>query len=310
MSGLPDNGSRKTVVADPDGEFRQNYNRVNFMFQHALATDPIFDLESLLELSMRMPDHRDTYWSNGNVAVSNDWDAGTAGRISLQNTIRHIEHNNSIVILKHTEQDPIFAPVLQNVLATMIDLSGDAMRCDVSIGEVLILISSPGRITPYHMDAEVNFLLQVRGDKSFHIFDHTDRTLVTDLQLENFYSDGAGHAIYNSGRQDECTAYDLRAGYGVHLPVVAPHWVQNGDNVSVALSVNYELKSIARLAQLHRFNRKLRHLGIRPSAPGQSIWRDNMKLSASNGLSKFRSLTRRDVKAQPYDVWTPPGATS
>ena len=39
------------------------------------------------------------------------------------------------------------------------------MRTDVTIGEVLILVSSPGRITPYHMDSETNFLLQVTGSK-------------------------------------------------------------------------------------------------------------------------------------------------
>ncbi len=90
----------------------------------------------------------------------------------LQDTITHIEHNDSIVILKHTEQDPVFAPLLQSVLATIVELAGERMRSDATIGEVLILVSSPGRITPYHMDSETNFLLQITGDKWFHIFDH------------------------------------------------------------------------------------------------------------------------------------------
>jgi hypothetical protein len=294
------------TVADPAGQFEANYNRRNFMFAHELARHPLFELPSLVELSRRMPDHRDTYWSNGNVAVDNTWDVGTAGRYSLQDTIANIEHNNSIVILKHTEQDPVFAPVLHNVLESMIDLSGERMRTDVTIGEVLILVSSPGRVTPYHMDAEVNFLWQIRGEKTFYIFNQNDRSLVTDFELENFYAVSANHAVYRPERLADATAYELRAGFGLHLPVTAPHWVQNKDNVSVALSVNYELRSVGRLVELHRFNRKLRRLGINPSPPCTSKWRDDLKVAAGKGLRAVRSLGRRDASTSPYPVWTPP----
>ncbi len=180
--------SSPPVVADHDGQFRRNYNRVNFMFKHELAGNPLFELASLVDLTRRMPDHGEHYWANGKVAVNNTWSEGTVGRQSLQDTITNIERNDSIVILKHTEQDPLFAPVLQNVLARLIELSGERMRCDVTIGEVLILVSSPGRITPYHMDSETNFLLQVTGNKLFHIFDQTDRTLVTDRAIIGYAS--------------------------------------------------------------------------------------------------------------------------
>jgi len=68
----------------------------------------------------------------------------------------------------------------------------------------------------------------------------------------------------------DANAYDLRAGFGIHVPVNAPHWVQNHDNVSVALSVTYELRSVDRLTELHRINRRLRSLGLSPSPPGTS----------------------------------------
>jgi len=65
----------------------------------------------------------------------------------LDETIVNIEHNDSLVILKHTEQDPVYGPLLQQILRRVIDLSGTQMRCDVKVGEVLILISSPNRVT-------------------------------------------------------------------------------------------------------------------------------------------------------------------
>jgi hypothetical protein len=292
------------MIDDPNGDFRRNYNRANFMFAHQLAGHPLFELPSLVELSHRLAGDRDTYWSNGGVKVTNDWTEGTVGRLSLQETIRGIEHNNSIVILKHTEQDPVYAPVLQATLARMLELSGERMRSDVTIGEVLILVSSPGRITPYHMDAEVNFLLQIRGDKTFYVFDHTDRDLVTHQELENFYAVSANNAVYRPEWQQRASAYDLKAGYGVHIPVTAPHWVQNSNNVSVALSVNYELKSTERLQRLHRFNRKLRRFGVTPTPPLVSPWRDGIKLAAAGGVEALRSVAK-PAPAQPYGVWKP-----
>src|SRR5215470_7249157 len=118
------------LLSDPQGLFRQNYNRKTFCFAHGLASSPLFDLQSLIELSRRMPDHRDTYWSNGKVAVGHGWEAGTAARLSLQDTIAQIAENDSIVILKHTEQDPLYAPLLQDFLGTVVSLAGEQMRSD------------------------------------------------------------------------------------------------------------------------------------------------------------------------------------
>jgi hypothetical protein len=252
-----------------------------------------------------MPDHRDTYWSNGPIAVNDNWEYRQNDKSSLDDTIVNIERNNSLVMLKHTEQDPVYGPELQKVLARIVELAGEQMRCDVTVGEVLILISSPNRVTPYHMDGETNFLLQVKGDKKFYVFDHTDRTLVTDLELEKFYSVSMVLATYREDRQADATAYDLRAGFGIHVPVNAPHWVQNHDNVSVALSVTYELRSVDRMQDLHRINRRLRAVGLSPTPPGRSGWRDAVKLGAYRAV---RSLRKPPAVVRPYPIWTPPPA--
>jgi hypothetical protein len=89
--------------------------------------------------------------------------------------------------------------------------------------------------------------------------------------------------------------------------VNAPHWVQNSNNVSVALSVNYELRSVHRLTELHRFNRKLRRLGLSPAAPGSSPWREEVKLAAAKTLrTVVRAARKRRESEAPYPVWTPP----
>lgn len=296
---LPD----AAVLHDPDGQFRRNYNRMPFMFAHRLTGHPLFELPSLLALAQRMPDHRDTYWSNGKTEMTDRWERGTDGRMSLEDTINGIAENNSLVILKHTEQDPEYAPVLQEFLENVVAASGDTMRRDVVVGEVLILVSSPNRLTPYHMDAETNFLVQVTGDKTLCVFDHTDPAMVTDEERERYFAGDYNGAVYSDAKQEKSVTFDLRAGHGVHIPVFAPHWVRNGNSVSVSLSVNYELQSVLDMGDVFRMNRLLRQVGLAPNPPGKAALADRVKRASVRGLKTAKQMLRG--KPAPYPVWTP-----
>ena len=54
--------------------------------------------------------------------------------------------------------------------------------------EAYIFISSPGSVTPFHFDDEHNFLLQVRGSKTMHMWDARDPNVVTYQALERAYN--------------------------------------------------------------------------------------------------------------------------
>ena len=60
----------------------------------------------------------------------------------------------------------------------------------IELREAFIFVSSPGAVTPFHIDPEWNFLLQVRGRKIIHVFPADDRSLVSEEELERFYSGG------------------------------------------------------------------------------------------------------------------------
>ncbi|MDO9712577.1 hypothetical protein [Paracraurococcus lichenis] len=294
----------RPVLVDPDARFAQHHNASSFLFTHGLTGNPLFALPSLLALAERTPDHRDTYWSNGKVEVTDRWERSSDGRLSLQETIEGIRDNNSLVILKHAEQDREIAPLLQGVLASIVEYCGDTMRRDIIVGEVLILISSPNRLTPYHVDAESNFLLQVTGDKTICLFNQDDPGIITHKERESYFLGNYNSAIYTEEKQAKAAAYDLRAGNGVHIPVFAPHWVRNHDNVSVALSVNYELRSIARMARVYQANHHLRKLGLAPRPPGASRLRDGMKSGLVRGLDVAKRLFRQE--GLPCSAgWTP-----
>lgn len=301
-SGAADRDGDPPVLTDPDGQFARNFNRCHFLFSHGLKDHPLFELQSFVELARR-PFHHEAYWSNGKVNVNDPWGINRDARLSLTDTIANIGDNNSLVVLKHVEQDPVYAPVLQDFLERVIEFSGEQMRRDVVVGEVLILIASPNRLTSYHMDAECNFLVQVAGSKTLWVYDHTDRTLVSHEEREPYHMGNHDSIVYQESRQCETAAYELHAGHGVHIPVFAPHWVRNHNNISVALSVNYELRPVLIRQRIYRVNSLLRKLGVAPIAPGISPWRDRLKLAAAKGLYAAHRLIRRK---RTYPVWTPP----
>ena len=296
----------RPLLTDPDRQFARCYNKSSFMFEHGFTGNPIFELPQLVALSRRLPAHPYfAYWSNGPVSIDDRWEKGERVRTSLQETIAEIARNNSLVIMKHVEQDPVYAPYLQKFLGQIVDFCGPEMRDDVQVGEVLILVSSPNRVTSYHIDAETNYLVQVTGNKTVHVFPHDQPAVVSDIELERFHAGDFNGAVYKEASQASATTYDLKAGCGIHIPTHAPHWVQNGDNVSVALSVNFELKSVADLAMVYRFNRWARRAGVQPSPPGIHPERDGAKRAIAKTALTVKKLIRPADAGPAWATWTP-----
>jgi len=296
----------RPLLQDANGDFARCYNRSSFMFEHGFKGNPIFELPELVALSRRLPEHPHfAYWSNGPVGVQDRWEKGQRARANLQETIGEIAHNNSLVILKHVEQDPVYAPYFQRFLAQIVEFSGPQMRDDVKVGEVLVLISSPNRVTSYHIDAETNYLVQVTGDKTAHVFPHDHPAVMTDVELERFHAGDFNGAVYKEASQSAATTFDLKAGYGIHIPTHAPHWVQNGDNVSVALSVNFELKSVDNLAMVYRFNRWIRNAGATPASPGRYPTRDSAKRLIAKSTLTLKGMIKPAEMGPAWTTWTP-----
>lgn len=289
---------------DACDEFARCYNRTSFMFEHGLREHPLFQLQSLLDVARRQGDRPGyAYWSNGTVGVADRWEKGTDRHRGLVDTLADIAENDSLVILKHTEHDRVLGPAVRELLARVMKMCGEKMREDVIVGRATILIASPHRITAYHTDAETNFLFQLFGDKIISVFDQADRTLVTDEDLERFHNGDLSALIYNHDRQQEAKPYDFRAGFAIHIPSMAPHWAQNGDNISVALSLNYDVRSLKRSVRIYSLNRRLRQLGLSPTPPGVSLWRDRVKMTT---VQIVRRLSRRTPDATGSPGWIPP----
>ena len=293
QDSLQQDSRQQPPLVDSGGEFAKNYNRTSFSFHHSLKGNPLFQLPSLIDYSRRLPaDGGLAYWSNGSAKVDDRWDKSGGPRYSLQDTIANIAENNSLVLLKRVELDREYGPCVRNLMNTVVSLVGPALAHDIVIGRATILIASPRRLTSYHIDADTNFLFQVHGDKKISVFDQTDRSIISDQELERYYSGDLNGAKFNEARQKDAHTYDLDAGIGIHIPCMAPHWAKNTENLSVALSINFDLHSIVRLARIYKLNHRLRNYGLNPKPPGISRPRDQLKLAAAGSLAALRRVLR------------------
>src|SRR5947207_2829167 len=141
--------------------FQENFNRASFQFAHSLAGHPLFELPRLLELARSLPD-LDVYYDAGEVRVNQRWDEIPRTQLTVDQLIDRIENAGAWILLRATHKDPRYAALLHQALADAGRLVGPAFPKWIKCVRGQLFITSPKRITTYHMDRECNFLLQLR----------------------------------------------------------------------------------------------------------------------------------------------------
>jgi len=276
--------------------FQDCFNRRHFVLQHELAGHPLFQLPRLLELARATARARplDLYYDAGVTDLNQRWGT-TKPPLPIDETIRRIEGAGAFIILKRAERDPSYAGLLERCMCDLLRVSGRQLERRMRRKEVIIFITSPRRISTYHIDSETNFLLQVQGEKSISIFSKYDREVLPEEEIERFWTIDRNAAVYKPHLQHRAQVVRLVPGNGVHIPVNAPHWVQNDDNISVSVSINYHSWD-REYAQLYCTNYYLRRkLRIRPTPPAQSPLLDALKRPLGAALLAYTNRRYRPI---------------
>jgi mannose-6-phosphate isomerase-like protein (cupin superfamily) len=259
-------------------------------FSHALRDHPLLGLDALVTLGAALPENSVEY-NPGNLPIGIAPEDVPSPRLSITDTIRSIEENGSWMVLKRIEQQPAYAQLLAETLAEIEPLVRE--KTGGMLGtEGFIFISSPGAVTPFHFDPEHNILMQIRGSKVMTIFPAGDETLVS-AEAEELFHLGEHHR--NQPWDDAFGAKGhptpLTPGQAIYVPVKAPHWVQNGPEVSISLSVTWRSDWSYEEADARAFNHLARKIGITPASPKRYPARNRTKSLA------FRAARRLGVKA-------------
>ena len=292
MSALVQSVLNREVIKLSPGEdtlFRENYNRQPFVLEHQLSQHPLLQLSQLTEVAQLFAvEHPGRlYYTIGNLNLKGGWDYVTKRAVPPTEAIEQIRTKDTWLILKGVQILPEYGQLLDQILEEIHAVSGKEWRESTSTRNVSVIITSPNQITPYHMDADCNYLLQIAGTKTLHVFNGADRNVVTAGELERFYSGQINAAEYREASQPGAWHFELRPGSGVHIPVTFPHWVQNRDNVSISISVNFQFVDRT-VPDIYRINHRLRRLGLHPRLPGQSSISDGAKKAVSRTLRALR----------------------
>lgn len=291
----------KSHVIEPEGtKFRGAFNHNSFLFSHNLAGNPLFELPRLTTLAetlIKKEGPTAVRWKNSDSPVDAKWSQLPPNEQihSVSEAIQNLDKSGSWVVLYRVQNDPAYSAILEQALDDIEEMIGYPLRPEITWKDSYIFMASPHAVTPYHIDHETAFLMQVHGNRLAHLWDQKDRSVLTEKEIEEYYMGDLGAGTYLEKNQEKAYVYHMDAGKGVHHPVLAPHYYKNGDTYSVAIGVHLCLREVDQRGRAYQINSCLRKFGIKPTAPGVSPWKDKLKIGALNLLDKKNPKTKFDL---------------
>ncbi|WP_051953049.1 cupin-like domain-containing protein [Methylocapsa aurea] len=289
----PDLASGKWTTVDPIEACRLALHKKPFAARHPLAGHPLFTIDALIPVAEEAAKRRgDLYADVGDLTITDKWGTTPEPTMPIPKIIDRIETAGAWIVMKHVEVDPRYKAVLDDYADFVRGIAGPEGAKLLRNPEMLVFITSPNRITPFHFDAEVNFLVQLQGSKDLWVCDPSDRSITTEEEIERYYGVSITAGTYKPHAEERATKFSLGPGDAVHIPTHAGHWVKNHDNISVSLSLNMEFPNWMQ-ADVHRANHYLRRLGLSPRPPGRSILVDKSKAAVIDAMRTAKRLVRR-----------------
>lgn len=269
------------VFIDPTTA-REKFLSAPFELQHTLSNHSMFELSRLVSLAQSMPRDK-VEFNSGKLAPGTKPEDVPQIDMPVTEVIARIEDADAWMVLKNVEQVPSYRQLLKSFL----DDAARQAGVDPSLFSDLqgfIFISSANSVTPFHIDAEENILIQIMGDKFIHIFDNQDRTLISECDMELSPSKHRNQ-YYEPGFEHRATVYAMKEGDGVRLPYMWPHWVRTGERYSISMAMTWKTPEVLKLNKIRLINGTLRRFGLPQSAPGVSPMRDAAKTVVHDTLS-------------------------
>lgn len=286
-------GCEPHLVLDQD-DFSTLYPDRHFTIRHNLAGHPLLQLDRLQQLARSLPPQL-VRLRRANLSVSDPLAIAHPNGLSIDETFDRIETCQSLVQLDQVELHPEYRDLLDRCIGEIKHVGARRLPgMHMAIGH--ILISSPHGITPFHMDDDHNFLLQIQGEKRVHCWGADVPGIITFRDLERYHHFGSADIEFRDALDDQRRSFTLTPGIGLHIPVHTAHWVNNGSQVCVSLAVTYHSRRVRREAAVHWLNSKLRARGLSPVPYTNSRVRDSLKYIAARGFRLAGELRNRALR--------------
>ncbi|WP_338240681.1 cupin-like domain-containing protein [Aurantiacibacter hainanensis] len=278
-------GGKQVFPARSRAYFAASYPEGAHKLTHDLYEHPLLELDALAMLAESLPAESIEY-NRGDVPIGVDGKPGPTGR-AIGETIREIDTANSWAVLKNIEQDPAYAALLHELLGELREAI-ESKTGALLTPHCFVFVSSPDATTPYHFDPEHNILLQLRGRKSMTVFPAGDQRFAPDSVHEAYHTGGGRELGWHDSFAKDGMTFPLESGEAVYVPVMAPHFVRNGSEPSISLSITWRSQWSYEEADARAFNHWLRGLGLDPRPTGRWPQRNRLKALACRVARRIR----------------------
>jgi hypothetical protein len=245
--------------------------------RHRLAEHRLLGIAPLIELGRRLE-------AVGRIRThSSDAYAGTAfnhapmlypnGK-SAADTLSDVAHARAWTSLLNVQTDDLYRTLVDEVLD---DIRPQVDRVDPGMlyRAGWIFVTSPRTITPFHMDKEHNFILQIEGKKRLYVWEPDDIEVLAEEARDLFhFNHSRDLVVWREEMRARAHVFDLEPGMGAYMPSTSPHLVENGDGPSITASFTYYTDATRRDARLHALHHRMRGWGMAPAAVGARPLRD------------------------------------
>lgn len=235
------------------------------LLHHRLRDHPLLSLEALAALGESLPEERVEY-NPGELPIGIKPEDIPANGLTIGETIRTIDTNRSWAVLKNIETMPDYRALLMDLLGELEPVVAPRTGAMLT-PQGFVFISSPGSITPFHFDPEHNILLQLRGHKMMNVWPAGDERFAHRREHERYHMGGHRNLPWEDSFRERAQQVPLGPGDAVLMPVMAPHFVTNGDAPSISLSITWRSEWSYRESEAHAANATLRRIGLDPAMP-------------------------------------------
>ncbi|QCB54363.1 transcriptional regulator [Sphingopyxis sp. PAMC25046] len=235
------------------------------LLHHHLPDHPLLSIEALAVLGEGLPASEVEY-NPGDVPIGIRPEDVPSNGLSIGETIRTIDSNGSWAVLKNIENVAAYRTLLMDLLGELEPVVTPRTGAMLT-PQGFIFISSPGSITPFHFDPEHNILLQLKGQKVMNVWPAGDERFAHRREHERYHTGGHRNLPWEEAYKDDAQQVPLGPGDAVLMPVMAPHFVANGDAPSISLSITWRSEWSYRESEAHAANAALRRMGLDPAMP-------------------------------------------
>jgi hypothetical protein len=282
------------MSAQPQGQVRKTIGQLAFSagfpgqameFVHDLQLDDRLTLAAVADLADRLP-QRSVIADTAAQPLLVPRGGPPRGALDRPgDVIRDLRNANAWLTLLNVEEDPGMAELMNTHL--------DELEAGIMAGQgkmrkrvAFVFVSSPNSVTPVHFDIEHSLLMQVSGCKTVSI-GRFESDAVRRREIDRYW-DGSHGRI--ESLPPEVATYTMTPGRAVYIPPGTPHWVHNGPDISLSVTLTYFTAATVRQNRIEDFNSHLRRRHLKPREPGHSVAVDTAKVCAMNAMTIGRRL--------------------